>query len=232
MRAPFDQRVATFAVAFACALGCASGGSYGIDAVDAINGPGRDAEDGPSAREYAPYGVGAQWTYEMSAGRQARRGQMVIRVVDKVDGFFRDSAGGEYRHTAGGLRDRRRYLLQNPIVAGHRWKAIVSTAAVQYFTVESVGQPCEVAFGSFADCVVVTTFERRSAQEIQHARYTWIRDVGLGEVLFEGEVKGRGRFLQQRMSLLDYRLPGLDGRRPGPRSPPAGESDAPKQWNR
>ncbi|MEM7679329.1 MAG: hypothetical protein AAF449_25430, partial [Myxococcota bacterium] len=105
------------------------------------------------ARDYAPLAVGASWTYETNVLGDRTKGSVQIRIVDKAQGFYRDSAGAEYRHTAGGLRDRIRYLIRNPIKSGKKWKATLSTAAVEHFTIESVGEPCDTQAGRFDDCL-------------------------------------------------------------------------------
>ncbi len=199
---------------FACA---SSGGATVEDDLP----PAYDAE----ARDYAPMAVGASWTYETDVLGDTTKGQIQIRIVDKYKGFYRDSAGAEYRHTAYGLRDRIRYLIRNPLRVGSKWKATLSTAAVEHYTIESVGEPCDTKAGRFEDCLVVTAYQRRNDREVQHVSYTWVRSVGLVRVLVEGEIKGRGRFKQSELSLTRYRQ--------RPASPRAAESEqgAPQQWN-
>ncbi|MEL7371403.1 MAG: hypothetical protein AAFN74_20950 [Myxococcota bacterium] len=175
------------------------------------------------ARDYAPLAVGANWTYETNVLGDRTKGTVVIRIVDKAKGFYRDSAGAEYRHTAGGLRDRTRFLIRNPIKPGKKWKATLSTASVEHFTIESIGQPCDTSAGRFDDCMVITAYQRRNDRETQHVTYTWVRSVGLAKILVEGEIKGRGRFRQSELSLVQYSL--------SPRRPDVTEEGAPTQWN-
>ena len=181
-------------------------------------GPVLDVE----ARDYAPLAVGASWTYETNLLGDRTKGSVLIRITDKFKGFYRDSAGAEYRHTANGLRDRTRYLIRNPLRVGQQWKATLSAAAVEHYTIVSIGQPCDTRAGQFGDCLVVTAFQRRNKREVQHVTYTWVRSVGLAKVLVEGEVSGKGRFKQSELSLVQYRLSGRRGQDEG----------APDNWNR
>ena len=177
------------------------------------------------ARDYAPMAVGANWTYETNVLGDTTKGSVQIRITDKVKGFYRDSAGAEYKHTARGLRDRIRYLIRNPLQQGKTWKATLSAAAVEHYTIESIGQPCDTRAGRFPDCLVVKAFQRRNDRETQHVTYTWVRSVGLARILVEGEIKGKGRFRQSELSLVNY---SLSGQRP----PPADEDGAPSEWKR
>lgn len=197
---------------------CASSGGASVD--DDLS-PAYDAE----ARDYAPMAVGASWTYETDVLGDKTKGRIQIRIVDKYKGFYRDSAGAEYRHTAGGLRDRMRYLIRNPLRVGSKWKATLSAAAVEHYTIESVGEPCDTKAGPFEDCLVVTAYQRRNDREVQHVSYTWVRSVGLVRVLVEGEIKGRGRFKQSELSLISFR------KRSGAPRAAEDEPAPPKRWN-
>ena len=209
--------------AFAAVVGCASGGSTGA--------PEEEETYGVAARDYAPLAVGASWTYETNVLGDTTKGSVLIRIVDRFEGFYRDSAGAEYRHTSGGLRDRIRYLIRNPLKPGFKWKATLSTAAVEHFTIESVGEPCETKAGSFGDCLVITAYQRRNDRETQHVTYTWVRSVGLAKILVEGEVKGRGRFKQTELSLIQYNLSGQSGAQPAPPPPAATDEEGAPAWN-
>ena len=181
-----------------------------------------DDTSGGRATDYAPLAVGATWTYATDVLGDRTKGQVQIRVTDKVDGFYRDTARGEYRHTPSGLRDRIRYLIRHPLRPGNKWKATLSTAAVEHFSIVSVGQPCDTPAGQFGDCLVITAYQRRNAREVQHVTYTWVRGVGLARILVEGEVTGKGRFRQSELALVHYRL------KPGE----ADEDGAPSEWTR
>ena len=240
------------ATAGVVASGCASSGSSSSDDIDVGMGrlgagvEDRDDDDDdarteaePSvydaeARDYAPLAVGASWTYETNVLGDRTKGSVQIRIVDKVEGFYRDSAGAEYRHTANGLRDKIRYLIRNPLKVGGKWKATLSAAAVEHYTIESVGQPCDTRAGRFSDCLVVTAYQRRNDRERQHVRYTWVRSVGLASIVVEGEIAGRGRFVQSELSLLQYSLKGRGqprtGAQRGRRRPQTDAEGAPTEW--
>ena len=226
--------------------GCASSGAVGsddsIDSMDPMGSLGSleaserkdrkrraaritgtgSAAPAVQARDYAPLAVGASWTYRTNILGDTSKKRVIIRIRDKVKGYYLDTAGGEYRHTSKGLRDRVRYRIRNPLRPGNKWKATLSDAAVEHYSIVSVGQPCEMPAGSFPDCLVVTAFQRLGKGKIQHVTYTWVRSVGLAKILVEGQLEGQNRFKQTELSLISYSLS-------------AGAKDeegAPTEWNR
>lgn len=208
----------TVGLAHSAALsGCASGGTSGGFGVDDGGGG-----SGAKAQDYAPFELGATWTYAVEILGDTSKDPVRIRIVDKVDGYYRDSANAEYRHTPSGLRDRKRYLIRNPLRVGQKWKATLSPTAVENYTIESVGEPCETSAGPFDDCLVVNVIQRRKEGEVQHTTFTWVRGVGLARVLVEGEVAGRPRFKQSELSLIEYR--------PSGEAPVTDDEGAPTEW--
>lgn len=177
-----------------------------------------------SARDYAPVKVGDSKTYAVRF--QGQTGQRTVRVTGEEGGYFVDDAGGALRHTADGLRDRRRFLIRHPLQAGRTWKAILSASAVERYRIVSVGEACEADAGRFEDCLVVEASLRRDARLTLFSRFTWARGVGLVKVATEVEIAGQeGRVPQTEQSLLHV---SSGGSRPPDEMP--GADDGPDTW--
>ena len=159
---------------------------------------------GPSVEDYVPLKVGAARTYAVKFPGQT--GKRTITIIKQEDGYFVDDAGGAFRITKDGLRDRARYLIRKPIQEGHSWKAIVSASAVEHYRIISVGQPCRSQAGSFSDCLVVESTVRRDKSMSLRIRWSWAKAIGLAKIETFAEIKDKGRVPQTEQSLVHYRL--------------------------
>jgi hypothetical protein len=154
-----------------------------------------------TSRDYAPYAVGAAWTYDVNYLGQ--RDKQTITVVKEEEGYFVDDQQGRFRHTDQGLRDPARFLIRHPIAEGTEWKAIVSASAVEHYRITSVGQPCESAAGRFNDCLLIES-RIRSNDKMTLA----LRLLHLGPRRGPGEDRDRGRHRRQRSRAPDLALDG------------------------
>ena len=171
--------------------------------------PETPAVEGPPIAAYVPLDVGHAWTYAMNF--LGKTGERTVTIMSKdAEGFYVDDAQGALRVDDEGLRDRQRYLLRAPVVAGNQWKAVVSASAVERYKIESVGEPCETKAGRFEDCVVVSSKLRRDETMTLHARFTWAKGIGLVKIETESETGTSGRVKQTEQSLLRY-TQGSDG---------------------
>ena len=163
-------------------------------------------EGGPklSAADYAPYALGASWTYAVNYLGQ--KDQQTITVVKEEEGYFVDDQQGRFRHTDEGLRDPTRFLIRHPIEEGNEWKAILSASSVEHYRITGVGQPCESQAGRFEDCLVIESKNRRDEKMTLLATFTWARGIGLVKIETEAEIKGKGRVPQTARSLIHYSL--------------------------
>lgn len=175
----------------------------------------------PAVADYAPLKVGASWTYRMRFPGQS--GERTISILEEKDGYFVDSAGGKFQHTAQGLRDPERFMLRAPLTPGVKWKAIVSASAVEEYETVSVGEPCQSLAGTFSDCVIVKASLRQDAQHTLHIQFSWAKDIGLVKVTTELETQGK-RIPQTEQSLLHYSL--------GGKKADKDEGKAPEAWSR
>ena len=186
-----------------------------------------------SSRDYAPLTIGARWTYDMSYPGQT--GEMSVTLTGVRDGYVVDDKNGAFRHTDEGLRDRDRYLIKHPLIAGTAWKSVVSASAVERSEILSVGEPCASVAGSFSDCVVVQGSLKRDEKLTLHIRWTWARDIGLVKVETEVDVSGKGRIPQTKQSLKHYALhpsaPPEPGKAPKELAKPAPD-EAPPAWGK
>ncbi|MEO1229116.1 MAG: hypothetical protein AAFZ18_09440 [Myxococcota bacterium] len=188
---------------------------------------------GPDVGDYVPLEVGHTWTYAVRFPGQT--GERTVRIVSQDDeGFFVDDAGGAFRLTPAGLRDRQRYLIRTPIEAGRTWSAVISASAVEHYTLVSSGAPCECRAGRFADCLVVEAKIRRDPQVTLRSRFVWARRVGLVEVSTAVLHATRGELPQTEQSLLRYSLgTGTPAAMPAVEGAPDEEDEgAPTTWGR
>lgn len=131
----------------------------------------------PKAREFYPLKVGNHWTYEIRAAGQTV--ERTISIVSQKDGFFVDNTGAELKHDDTGLRDRNRYLLENPVEAGRKWLSVQSVRSTEHFEITSAGSGCSTRAGTFADCVTVqSTAEVRPGRKLI-IESTYAKGVGL-----------------------------------------------------
>ena len=102
-----------------------------------------------------------------------------ISIVSQKDGFFVDNTGAELKHDDTGLRDRNRYLLENPVEAGRKWLSVQSVRSTEHFEITSAGSGCSTRAGTFADCVTVqSTAEVRPGRKLI-IESTYAKGVGL-----------------------------------------------------
>lgn len=181
--------------------------------------------EGPSPEDYAPFAVGSSWTYALSF--QGQTGERTVKITGIEDGYFVDDQKGRFRHSPEGLRDPQRFLIRKPLVAGNTWKAIVSASAVENYSILSVGDPCSVRAGQFADCLVIESRLRRDAHVSLFIRFTWAKGVGLARIETMAEIDGR-RVPQTDQSLLHYGLGAAT--EPPPAAPKEEGDDGPNPW--
>lgn len=129
------------------------------------------------ARDFYPLRVGSQWTYELVAGPKVERRS--VRILSEEQGYFVDDQKGALRLDARGLRDRDRYLLEEPIEAGHRWTSVLSVTATERYEILEAGRPCSAPAGTFARCVVVRGTLRQDARIQLVNEWTYAEGVGL-----------------------------------------------------
>jgi len=170
-----------------------------------------------SSTDYAPYALGASWTYAVNyLGQKA---EQKITVVKEEEGYFVDDQQGRFRHTAEGLRDPSRFLIRHPIEEGREWKAILSASSVEHYRIITVGESCESAAGRFQDCLVIESKNRHDEKMTLVARFTWARGIGLVKVETESEIQGK-REKQTERSLIHYSLD------------PKEAEEAPSNWSK
>jgi hypothetical protein len=165
-------------------------------------GPTAEAER--DARGYMPLTVGNTWRYEVSS--LGKREEATIRI-EKVDGaFFVDNRGAKLKADAFGVRDERRYLLQEPVKAGTTWKNVISPSSVEHYEILQAGTPCEVPAGKFPDCVTVESKNRGPEDVTLVNRMTFARGVGMVRVVVVMTKPGREEVPQHELRLLSYKL--------------------------
>jgi hypothetical protein len=199
----------------------------------ATSSKGSGAEGGKTSADYAPYAVGASWTYAVNyLGQTSER---TIAITKEDAGYFVDDQQGRFRHTEEGLRDPQRFLIRHPLEEGNTWKAIVSATAIEHYRITGVGEPCESRAGRFEDCLTVESRLRRDDKVTLLARWAWARGVGLVKIETEAEIDGK-RVPQTEQSLIHFSLsPSPKKAEDAPKKAedaPKEAEDAPDTWAR
>jgi hypothetical protein len=165
---------------------------------------GTPVERGRDARAYLPLAVGNEWRYEVSS--LGKKQEATIRI-EKIDGpFFIDSRGAKLRADAFGVRDERRYLIQEPVKVGTTWKNVISPSSVEHYEILQAGSPCEVPAGKFPDCVMVESKNRGPENVTLVNRMTFARGVGMVRVAVTMTKPGMDEVPQHQLQLVWYKL--------------------------
>jgi hypothetical protein len=157
------------------------------------------------AGDYYPLTVGNSWTYEVQLLGETRA--MEVRLLkETADGFVEDSTGAQLKVDSLGIRDPKRYLLQEPVEVGHRWTNVVSVSSVERYEIVAADQPCEAPAGTWASCVIVQSTNRIKDGELLVNEMTFARGVGIVRVITSLESEGR-RIPQTSVALMKYSSP-------------------------
>ncbi|MGQ0508643.1 MAG: hypothetical protein ACT4TC_25365 [Myxococcaceae bacterium] len=162
--------------------------------------PSGPAED---VARYYPLALGNRWTYDGELLGEKR--QQTVEIVGREKGFFRDSQGGELIVDSFGLRDKKRYLLREPLEAGKEWTNVVSVSSVEHYRVLDAGVSCEVPAGKFEGCLRVEGRNRVDAKTTLVNEFTFAPNVGIVQISVSAETGGR-RIPQAQLKLRDFKL--------------------------
>jgi len=163
------------------------------------------------ARDFYPLAAGNRWEWEVrepgppSGWSTPRTSQRTVETVGEEDGFWRDTAGGMLRADAWGLRDRDRYLLRDPVVAGTKWTNVVSLQSTERYEILEAGRPCTVRAGTFGRCVVVRGTNRIDPRRTMSTEWTFAQGIGLVRVQTALESAQGVSAPQMEMELLSFR---------------------------
>jgi hypothetical protein len=136
--------------------------------------------------EYFPLDDGASWTHAITRPGLGRPEEVlgVTRVVAVKDGVASiTSPGGSFTYLIaddGILRERRTYVIKEPIVVGTRWEM---GGPDELGTIEKVDATITTRAGSFTDCVVV-----REVAPGQDVETTYCPRVGPALIVARGTV--------------------------------------------
>jgi hypothetical protein len=162
------------------------------------------APSGPAIRAaaYYPLAVGNRWVYESNfLGEKTER---MVQILKEENGFFVDNQGGELGVDAFGIRDRKRYLLKEPVEPGRSWTNVVSVSSIERYKILELG-PCEVPAGRFESCVGVEGRNRVDDQTTLVNHLTLARGVGIVRIETAAEVRGE-RIPQSQLLLTRFEL--------------------------
>lgn len=165
----------------------------------------RSAPSRLHAQDYFNWTLGTRLTYRASL-LGADRALVVTLEKREPDGAFVDSTGARRYRDAAGVRDVKRYLLQEPIVAGATWQNIVSVSSVERYVIADSGSDCEAAAGHWKACVTVEARNRiREGTELVN-RYTLAPGVGIVKLQTTLE-DGTQKTPQSHMELVRIDVP-------------------------
>ena len=170
-------------------------------------GCAKRVEVGPSgdsirAADYYPLAVGNRWIYESNF--LGEKGERTVQILKEENGFFIDNQGGELGVDAFGVRDRKRYLLKEPLEAGRSWTNVVSVSSIERYKILGLG-PCEVPAGRFESCVGVEGRNRVDDQTTLVNQLTLAPRVGIVRIETTAEVRGQ-RIPQSQLILTRFQL--------------------------
>ena len=131
-----------------------------------------------SAVDYFCWEPGTLFTYSGEMLGHPEDHEVTI-VRRRADGSIEDSTGARFIADRIGVRDNRRYILQNPLVAGHHWENIVSMSAVERYRIVSVGNECATPAGRWQNCVVVESRTKIDGKVDLVNRYTLAPGTGI-----------------------------------------------------
>ncbi len=159
--------------------------------------------------DYYPLAVGNEWVYrDASPALPAERqgATRAVRILERTkDGYFRDSAGAEFRADPDCLHDRVRRLLCAPLEPGKTWSSVVSVSSTERYEIVAVGERVETPAGAFEGCVRVRARNRASPANELVNELTFAPGVGLVRIetsaVVGGKVSPQARFLLERYRL-------------------------------
>ncbi|HCF56550.1 MAG TPA: hypothetical protein DFS52_00955 [Myxococcales bacterium] len=129
------------------------------------------------AADFQPLAIGNQWTY---AGKvMGQPVEKTITITGVREGYFVDDANGRMRLDSSGLRDDKRYLLQDPIKRGHSWTSILSVASTERYEIADTGFTVSTPAGSFQDCILVRGTNRIDQRREMLNEWTFAPGVGI-----------------------------------------------------
>ena len=166
------------------------------------NGPQKTE---PTAGDFYPLALGTTWTYEVKLLGETRT--IEVSTLRKTgDGFVEDSTGAQFLVDGFGVRDQKRYLLRNPVVAGTRWTNVVSVSSVEAYEILAANQPCDAPAGKWEGCVVVESRNRVEEGTTLVNEMTFAPGVGIVRLSTVLESNGK-QIPQSTLSLLKFKPP-------------------------
>ena len=159
-----------------------------------------------SARDFYPLDVGTSWSYEVNLLSATRTIDVVIERKGP-GGFVTDSTGAQLMADAYGVRDKKRYILRNPIQLGTKWTNVVSVSSVERYEIIAVGQPCSAPAGTWKDCVVVRSRNRVKKGEVLVNTLTFAPGIGIVRVSTVLEAHHGKRIPQSTLALTQLKTP-------------------------
>lgn len=173
------------------------------------------------ARDYVPLAVGNRWEYRVvqpggpsgTAGAPQGEGPAeTIEIVAKDEkGYFEDTKGRKLAPRTDGVFDGERFLLQEPLEAGHEWIAVPKNQpdAVEKYRIVNVGTLARVPAGTFENCVEVeltTVVRHQTTNQKATVTMTSVYAPGVGLIKSFGTFAPEGGqgFTTPSMELVSF----------------------------
>lgn len=158
-----------------------------------------------TAAEFYPLAVGTVWSYEVKLLGETR--QIEVTTLRKNDdGYVEDSTGAQFLVDSFGVRDQKRYLLRNPIVAGTKWTNVVSVSSVESYEILAANQPCDAPGGQWEGCVIVESRNRVQEGVVLVNEMTFAPGVGIVRLSTVLESNGK-QIPQSTLALVKFSKP-------------------------
>ena len=156
-----------------------------------------------AAADFVALKVGNRWLYDVTTLGQHH--QQEVRIVDFKKGYFEDDLGGKWSVDSQGLRDEKRYLIEDPVIDGKQWSSVISVSTTEHYRVVQAGGRCRVQAVTFSKCIRVVSTNRVDASTTLSNEFTFAEHLGLVRIESIAEVNGR-RIPQNLWELTSYSL--------------------------
>lgn len=167
--------------------------------------------DRPRATVFVPLAVGNAWTYKVTPSAPNGPPLRVEILQRDTQGFYVDNQGRRLAPRTDGVFDGARFLVQEPVEAGHTWMSIPERGVVEKYRVVSTGEACASPAGQWTRCLVVEATQDLRPPEVPEpvtmtAAWTYAPNVGM--VHFVQLVAAEGRAPQKTAEyvLVDYQV--------------------------
>ena len=128
-------------------------------------------------KRYYPLDIGYTWIYKGKFLGQAV--EKKITIEKKEGAYFIDNTGAMLMHDENGLKDKKRYLIKNPIKKGNKWMSIISAQSTEHYEIIQTGIKAKYKNEIIKDCIKVRSTNRIDSTKDMVVEWIYAPDIGL-----------------------------------------------------